>query len=157
MGRFGTDGIRGEVGAEISVELALALGPDLLDAGHDLFEQRANDVEPARHLRVLELVAQVHEREQLAGHVAVLAEALDLVVAQLRVGVPERRGVGVLVHLVLPAGGGHGAEGDEHDFKQRSAAFYRERLRALGLRPLGSHCWLSPALVPHATALELPD
>ena len=52
---------------------------------------------------------------------------------------------------------GDGAEGDEHDFKQRSAAFYRERLRALGLRPLGSHCWLSPALVPHATALELPD
>ena len=52
---------------------------------------------------------------------------------------------------------GDGAEGDEHDFRQRSAAFYRERLRALGLRPLGSHCWLSPALVPHATALELPD
>ena len=52
---------------------------------------------------------------------------------------------------------GDGAEGDEHDFKQRSAAFYRERLRALGLRPLGSHCWLSPALAPHATALELPD
>ena len=34
---------------------------------------------------------------------------------------------------------------------------YRERLRALGLRPLGSHCWLSPALVPQAAALELPD
>ena len=52
---------------------------------------------------------------------------------------------------------GDGAEGDEHDFRQRSAAFYRDRLRALGLRPLGSHCWLSPALAPHATALELPD
>lgn len=52
---------------------------------------------------------------------------------------------------------GDGAEGDQHDFKQRSAAFYRERLRALGLRPLGSHCWLSPQLVAHATALELPD
>ena len=52
---------------------------------------------------------------------------------------------------------GDGAEGDEHGFKQRNAAFYRDRLRALGLRPLGSHCWLSPALAPHATALELPD
>ena len=51
---------------------------------------------------------------------------------------------------------GDGAEGDEHGFKQRSAAFYRDRLRVLGLRPLGSHCWLSPARVPLATALELP-
>jgi SAM-dependent methyltransferase len=52
---------------------------------------------------------------------------------------------------------GDGAEGDEHEFKQRPARFYRERLRALGLRPLGSHCWLSPALVPQATTLELLD
>ena len=52
---------------------------------------------------------------------------------------------------------GDGAIGDEHEFKQRPAAFYTRRLRATGLRPLGSHCWLSPALVPHATALELPD
>lgn len=52
---------------------------------------------------------------------------------------------------------GDGAEGDEHNFKRRPAAFYRNRLRALGLRPLGSHCWLSPARVTHATALELPD
>lgn len=52
---------------------------------------------------------------------------------------------------------GDGAEGDQHEFKQRSAAFYRTRLRALGLRPLGSHCWLSPALAAQAAALELPD
>ena len=51
---------------------------------------------------------------------------------------------------------GDGALGDDHQFKQRNAAFYRNRLRALGLHPLGSHCWLSPARVPHATALELP-
>ncbi len=47
-------------------------------------------------------------------------------------------------------------EGDDHDFQPRPAAFYRRRLRALGLQPLGSHCWLSPARVPLATALELP-
>lgn len=51
---------------------------------------------------------------------------------------------------------GDGAEGDEHEFKRRSAAFYRDRLRALGLHPLGSHCWLAPARVPQAAALELP-
>ena len=47
-------------------------------------------------------------------------------------------------------------EGDDHDFQPRPAAFDRRRLRALGLQPLGSHCWLSPARVPLATALELP-
>ena len=47
-------------------------------------------------------------------------------------------------------------EGDDHDFQPRPAAFYRRRLRAVGLHPLGSHCWLSPARVPLATALELP-
>ena len=46
-------------------------------------------------------------------------------------------------------------EGDDHDFQPRPAAFYRRRLRAVGLQPLGSHCWLSPALVDQAAALEL--
>lgn len=50
-----------------------------------------------------------------------------------------------------------GAEGDQQEFKQRHPDFYRKRLRALGLHPLGSHCWLSPQLTPHAAALELPD
>ncbi|MEP6634344.1 MAG: class I SAM-dependent methyltransferase [Luteimonas sp.] len=47
------------------------------------------------------------------------------------------------------------AEGDEHEFKSRPASFYRRRFEAIGLRPLGSHCWLSPALVADATALEI--
>lgn len=46
------------------------------------------------------------------------------------------------------------AEGDEHGFRNRPAAFYRRRFAALGLRALGSHCWLSPALAGNATALE---
>ena len=49
------------------------------------------------------------------------------------------------------------AEGDEHAFQPRPASFYRTRLRALGLRPLGSHCWLSPMLAADASALELAD
>lgn len=48
------------------------------------------------------------------------------------------------------------AVGDDDGFQARPAAFYRKRLRALGLQPLGSHCWLSPALVEGAAALELP-
>ena len=51
---------------------------------------------------------------------------------------------------------GDGALGDDDGFLRRPAAFYLRRLRAVGLQPLGSHCWLSPALVPQAAALELP-
>ena len=46
------------------------------------------------------------------------------------------------------------AVGDEHDFQQRPASFYRKRFAALGFAQLGSHCWLSPALHGQATALE---
>lgn len=48
------------------------------------------------------------------------------------------------------------AVGDEDEFKSRPARFYRQRLGAVGLQALGSHCWLSPGLVARATALELP-
>ncbi len=48
-----------------------------------------------------------------------------------------------------------GAEGDEHEFKQRPAAFYRGRFEAAGFRALGSHCWASPPLAAVATALEI--
>ena len=47
------------------------------------------------------------------------------------------------------------AEGDDHDFRQRPASFYRKRFEALGLVQIGSHCWLSPALAGQATALEI--
>src|SRR5690606_14072018 len=46
-------------------------------------------------------------------------------------------------------------EGDEEEFQARPAAFYRRRFAALGLRQVGSHCWLSPALAGSAAALEL--
>jgi len=45
-------------------------------------------------------------------------------------------------------------EGDEHQFHKRSAAFYRRRFAKLGLRQLGSHCWLSPYLASQTMALE---
>jgi SAM-dependent methyltransferase len=46
------------------------------------------------------------------------------------------------------------AVGDEHEFQNRPAAFYRKRFAALGFAQVGSHCWLSPALRERATALE---
>jgi SAM-dependent methyltransferase len=47
------------------------------------------------------------------------------------------------------------AIGDEHEFQQRSAGFYRKRFAALGFAQAGSHCWLSPKLAERATALEI--
>src|SRR4249919_1543865 len=47
------------------------------------------------------------------------------------------------------------AVGDEHDFQQRPAAFYRKRFDAVGFTQAGSHLWLSPALRARATALEI--
>jgi SAM-dependent methyltransferase len=47
------------------------------------------------------------------------------------------------------------AVGDEHEFQDRPAAFYRKRFAKLGFAQLGSHCWLSPALRERATALEI--
>ena len=49
-----------------------------------------------------------------------------------------------------------GIDGDTHGFKRRPAKFYRQRLEALGLTPLGSHLWLSPALRDDTAALERP-
>lgn len=46
-------------------------------------------------------------------------------------------------------------EGDNVGFQPRPARFYRQRLQALGLRQVGSYCWLSPSLVGDAAALEL--
>ena len=46
------------------------------------------------------------------------------------------------------------AEGDEHEFQNRPANFYRQRFAKLGFSQVGSHLWLSPALRDHAAALE---
>lgn len=45
-------------------------------------------------------------------------------------------------------------EGDHVDFQPRKAAWYRKQFSAEGLRAVGSHCWLSPALAEQASALE---
>ncbi|MCT8284782.1 class I SAM-dependent methyltransferase [Xanthomonas translucens pv. translucens] len=45
-------------------------------------------------------------------------------------------------------------DGDHAGFQPRPAGWYRRQFGALGLRPVGSHCWLSPALAGDAAALE---
>lgn len=48
-------------------------------------------------------------------------------------------------------------EGDHDGFQPRKSRWYRERFAAHGLRSVGSHCWLSPALADDVAALERAD
>ena len=50
---------------------------------------------------------------------------------------------------------GDPVEGDEHDFVQRSAAFYRRAIANAGFTACGSSGYLSPSLATDAVALEL--
>ena len=45
-------------------------------------------------------------------------------------------------------------EGDTDGFQPRKAAWYRKRLQAAGLTPVGSYCWLGPRMAATAAALE---
>ena len=86
---------RHEVAEEDEVEQlgegALALGPHLVRPSATTSSTTSRDeLEAAADLRVLVVVAQVDEREHLAGDVAVLAPAADLVVAELGVRVRRR-------------------------------------------------------------------
>ena len=83
---------------------------DVDDRVDDLVEDVVGEVEPARDLRVLEVVPEPHDGHHLAGDVAVLAPAADLVVRHLRERGRERGGLGVLVDLALEAVGRHAAE-----------------------------------------------
>src|SRR5438874_504529 len=91
-------------------QLALAAGLHLDEPGGGLVGHAGDEVGAAHHLRVLEGVAQGDGGDGLAGEGAVLAPARDLVVAQLRLGVPEGGDLGVLVHLGLPPLGGNSAD-----------------------------------------------
>ena len=45
-------------------------------------------------------------------------------------------------------------DGDHEGFQARPARWYRRTLARQGLQPVGSHCWLGPALAGDAAALE---
>lgn len=47
-------------------------------------------------------------------------------------------------------------EGDHDGFQSRPGRWYRRQFEAAGLRAVGSHCWLAPALAAETAALEIP-
>ncbi len=51
---------------------------------------------------------------------------------------------------------GDQAEGDHDGFHARTAMFYARQFAAIGLRPVGSHCYLLPAFVENLARLEQP-
>ncbi len=48
-------------------------------------------------------------------------------------------------------------EGDHDGFQPRTARWYRQALDAVGLRPVGSHCWLPRTRADELAALERAD
>jgi SAM-dependent methyltransferase len=51
---------------------------------------------------------------------------------------------------------GDAAEGDHEGFFARSALFYARQFAAIGLRPVGTHCYLTPAFTETMSRLERP-
>ena len=115
-------------------EPALAFGLDGQHLVHALLDDLAGRVEPQLQPLVLEAVPQLDEREQLAGDVAVLTPAADLVVVELGVLVPERGRLRVLVDVALPAVRGDTAERAAAVDDRDRAADAGGRARAPGSR-----------------------
>ena len=72
----------------------------LLDPGDHLGDQVTGQIEPPHHLRVLEVVAELHDGHGLPGDVTVVAPTADLVVGELGHLVGEGRHLGVKQRFV---------------------------------------------------------
>lgn len=74
--------------------------------------------------------------------------------AELRRGLPGLAELCGGVAFLETFAAGDEFDGDHAGFQRRSAGWYRKQFTDNGLLPVGTHCWLSPALAPHAAALE---
>ena len=135
----------------------LKLRPKLQYIGFDSSEYAVTRHGARRNLHLARFADFEHLRPCPPADLVVCADVLHYLPAR-----EIDRGLGGLAEL---CGGvafletftrGDETVGDEDGFHRRPAGFYRRRFQAAGLQPLGSHCWLSPALAPGATALELP-
>ena len=135
----------------------LKLRPKLDYIGFDSSEYAIARYGRSRNLHFARFADFEHLRPCAPADLLVCSDVLHyLSVRELDRGLPALADLcGGVAFLELFARG-DGAIGDEHEFKQRPASFYIKRFRDIGLRPLGSHCWLSPRLAPLAAAMELP-
>lgn len=136
----------------------LKLRPKLHYLGFDSSEYAIARFGARRNLHFARFADFAHLRPCAPVDLLVCSDVLHyLPTRELERGLPALAelcgGVGFLETFTREDGG---IEGDRHGFKRRPADFYRERLLALGLQPLGSHLWLSPALRPGLAALEAP-
>ncbi|HET6603169.1 MAG TPA: class I SAM-dependent methyltransferase [Xanthomonadaceae bacterium] len=108
-----------------------------------------------RNLRPARFADLEHLRFDAAFDLLVCADLMHyLPAAELRAGL---RGFSELCHGVAfleTYCRGDDIEGDLEGFHARPAGWYRRRFSEAGLRALGSHCWLSPALQAGLPALE---
>lgn len=136
----------------------LKLRPKLSYLGFDASEYAITRYGRSRHLHLARFGDFEHLRPCAPVDLLVCSDVLHyLPTRELERGLPALAELCAGVAFLEAFTREDGALGDQHEFQQRPARFYRERLRALGLQALGSHCWLSPALTPHAATLELPE
>ena len=135
----------------------LKLRPTLSYLGFDASAYAIGRYGRARNLHLARFGDFEHLRPCPPADLLICSDVLHyLPTRELDRGLPALAGLCGGVAFIEMFVRGDQAVGDDDGFLQRPAAFYRKRLQAIGLRALGSHCWLSPARVPHAAAMELP-
>ncbi len=135
----------------------LRLRPGLRYLGFDASEYAIARYGRHRNLHLASFGDFAHLRPCPPADLLVCADVLHYLDArELRRGLPGLAALCGGVAFLETFTGRDGIEGDVQDFKRRSGRFYRDALGAVGFRPAGAHCWLSPALADTAADLETP-
>ena len=137
----------------------LALRPNLTYLGLDASEYAVRRFGRARNLHLARFGDLAALRPCPPVDLLVCADVLHYVSdAELKTGLPGLAelcaGVAYLETYTAEDVDGDDVHGDFDAFIARPAKAYRRAFAKAGFTALGQHCWLSPALAGHATALE---
>jgi SAM-dependent methyltransferase len=133
----------------------LKLRPKLRYMGFDSSEYAVARFGAKRNLHYARFGDFEYLRPCLPVDLLVCADVMHyLPSAQLRRGLPGLAELCGGVAFMETFAAGDEFDGDHAGFQRRSATWYRNQFINNGFSPLGSHCWLSPALAAHAAALE---
>jgi SAM-dependent methyltransferase len=133
----------------------LRLRPRLHYMGLDASEYAVGRHGKRRNLRLVEFAQLGELRFEQSFDLLVCSDVVHyLDAAELRRGLAGFAEIGHGAAFIDLFCRGDQAEGDEHGFKARPAAFYHRQFSAAGLLSVGSNAFLLPALHGHASAME---
>lgn len=135
----------------------LKLRPKAHYLGFDSSEYAIERYGPRRNLRFARFADFEHLRPCPPADLLVCSDVLHYLPArELDRGLPALAELCGGIAFLETFTRADGIDGDTEGFKARPARFYRERFAAIGLQPIGSHLWLSPALRGSVADLEVP-